>query len=192
MSKTFSTLLREIKACDVCAYHLRLPPKPVVQLNPLAKIMIIAQAPGMRARTSGLPFDDKSGDRLRSWLGVDQQVFYDETKMAFMAMGFCYPGKTSQGDLPPCQECAPLWHPQVWRFLKHVKLTLLVGSYAQRYYLPRGSVLHTVQNWRSHLPTMLPLPHPSWHNNAWIKNQPWFMHELIPELRERVRDILQI
>jgi|SRR5579871_723195 len=186
----FSSLVKDIHACDICSYHLQLPPKPVIQVHQDARIVIIAQAPGMRSRTSGKPFDDASGDRLRSWLGVDRATFYDETKFALMAMGFCYPGKTKTGDLPPCKECAPLWHPKIWSFLKDVRLTLMVGAYAQAYYLKSKSITQTVQNWRQFLPDLLPMPHPSWHNNAWLTHNPWFLSELVPTLKDLVHKSL--
>lgn len=188
--ESFSSLLKEIRACQVCAYHLRLPPKPVIQAHAAARLLIIAQAPGARARASGLPFDDPSGDRLRRWLGIDRSVFYDETRIALMPMGFCYPGSSAGGDLPPCKDCAPLWHPQVLPYLSKIRLTLLVGSYAQRYYLKGPSMTEAVKNWRAHLPKLLPLPHPSWHNNAWIKQNPWFENELLPVLKRRVKQII--
>ena len=153
--------------------------------------MIIAQAPGMLARQSGKPFDDRSGHRLRMWLGVDREQFYDETKFAMVAMGFCYPGKTAMGDLPPCEECAPIWHPQILPHLRRISLTLLVGSYALNYYLDSESVTDTVKKWRSCLPeNILPLPHPSWHNNAWLTKNPWFEKDLVPTLRKLVQTAL--
>jgi uracil-DNA glycosylase len=185
-----SQLVQEIRACEVCAFHLMVPPKPVVQFHQQAKILVIAQAPGTRARESGKPFDDKSGDRLRSWLGIDREIFYDETKLAFMPMGFCYPGKSATGDLPPCKECAPLWHPKILPHLTNVSLTLLVGTYAHRYYLKQGSVTTVMSDWRKHLPSTLPLPHPSWHNHNWLKRHPWFEEELVPTLQALVQSTL--
>lgn len=186
----FNSLLKSIRACEYCRFSLTLPPKPVVQLNPQAKILVIAQAPGIRARTSGLPFDDASGDRLRLWLGIDRQIFYDEKKMAFMPMGFCYPGTSKQGDLPPCSECAPIWHGQIIPKLSQVELILLVGSYAHNYYLNQSSLKIVMSNWRQYLPFMLPLPHPSWHNNYWLKENSWFEISLLPYLQKRVKDII--
>lgn len=186
----FISLLKEIRACNFCAYHLKVPPKPVVQLDPDAKILVIAQAPGIRARASGLPFDDASGDRLRMWLSVNRSDFYNEKKFAFMPMGFCYPGTVNGADLPPCKDCAPKWHPQILPHLSKVKLTLLVGSYAQRHYLHAQSVTNIVKNWQSYLPQFLPLPHPSWHNNAWIKRNSFFDSELLPTLKTLVAEAL--
>jgi uracil-DNA glycosylase len=190
IKKRFSVLLDEIHACDACSFHLRVPPKPIVQLHQKARILLIAQAPGTRARASGKPFDDASGNRLREWLGVDRTTFYDEKKFAMMPMGFCYPGVSKDGDLPPCKDCAPLWHPRIQPFLQSVKLTVLIGSYAHRYYLRSNSVHKTITNFREGLPHLVPLPHPSWHNNNWLRNNEWFAHELIPILRMLVKNCL--
>jgi uracil-DNA glycosylase len=189
-NKAFLTLMKDIRSCDICAYHLSLPPKPIVQLHPKAPLLIIAQAPSTKARATGLPFNDSSGDRLRSWLGIDRETFYDEKKIALMPMGFCYPGVTSGGDLPPCKDCAPFWHPKIFPLLKNIKLTILVGSYAQKYYLNQEPMTKTVKNWRRCLPQFLPLPHSSWHNNAWLKKNPWFEAELLPRLKERIKMII--
>lgn len=192
IQRSFAGLLKDVRACNACAFHLRVPPKPVVQLNQDARILVIAQAPGTRARASGKPFDDASGDRLRAWLGVSRDIFYDETKFAFMPMGFCYPGTSKGGDLPPCKECAPLWHPQITPFLKNVKLTLLIGTYAHRSYLHMNSVHQAVSNFREYLPTTLPLPHPSWHNNKWLTKNLWFQDELVPVLRALIEQHLAV
>lgn len=186
----FDNLLRSVKACQFCRYHLHLPPKPIVQLNPAAQILVIAQAPGARASAAGRPFDDASGDRLRGWLGIDKDIFYDERKMAFMPMGFCYPGTSNTGDIPPCEDCAPIWHAQIMRHLPNIELTLLVGSYSHDFYLNEKSMNNVMQNWREYLPDILPLPHPSWHNNAWLKENPWFDTVLLPYLRKRIKAIV--
>lgn len=186
----FNNLLKSIRACEFCKYHLHLPPKPIVQLNPQARLLVIAQAPGIRARTSGRPFDDSSGDRLRTWLDIDRNIFYDEKKMAFMPMGFCYPGTITSGDLPPCQECAPIWHAKIMQKLPNIELTLLVGSYSHNFYLNQKSMNEVMRNWRKYLPEILPLPHPSWHNNAWLKENPWFDLLLLPYLRERIYNLV--
>jgi uracil-DNA glycosylase len=191
LMKTFPSLLKEVHACNACADHLALPPKPVIQVHPSAKMLIIAQAPGIRARTSGLPFDDASGNRLRAWLGIDRSIFYNEKKIALMPMGFCYPGTNKNGDLPPCSACAPLWHTRLLPYLKNVTLTLLVGGYAQQFYLKTTSVTQAVQNWSSYFPKIIPLPHPSWHNNKWIKNNPWFEEQLLPKLKSQVAKIIE-
>ena len=186
----FNTLLKNLRACNFCSSYLRMPPKPIVQLDPEAPILVIAQAPGIRARTSGRPFDDSSGDKLRQWLGVSRDIFYDKKKMAFMPMGFCYPGTKTTGDRAPCQECAPIWHPQILPRLKNTQLTLLVGSYAHKFYLRQDSVTSVMNNWRKYLPDLLPLPHPSWHNYAWINNNPWFERSVLPYLKKRITEII--
>ena len=188
-SRSMLPLLQEIRSCEACASYLKLPPKPVVQLDALARVLVIAQAPGARARASGRPFDDPSGDRLRTWLGIDREQFYDPTRFAFMPMGFCYPGSAEGGDLPPCKDCAPRWHPRITPHLTNVKLTLLVGSYAHRYYLQSTSVTEAVKSFRQCLPSKMPLPHPSWHNTNWLKNNPWFLQELVPELKALIKEI---
>jgi uracil-DNA glycosylase len=156
--------------------------------------MIIGQAPGTRVHETGIPWNDPSGERLRQWLGLDPERFYDQTKIAIVPMGFCYPGREPKGgDKPPRPECAPLWHPPLRAALKGIGLTLLVGLYAQRRYLgPRrkASLTETVRAWRDYLPEELPLPHPSWRNTAWLKRNPWFEAELVPELQTRVGALL--
>jgi len=188
----FKLFLQNIRSCTYCSDYLKLKPKPIVQLNPKAKLLVIAQAPGQKARTRGRPFDDASGDRLRQWLGIDREFFYDEDKLAFMPMGFCYPGKSNTGDLPPCQECAPIWHHQILLRLTHIQLTLLVGTYAHEYYLNKSSLNTTMTHWHNYLPNFLPLPHPSWHNNLWLKNNLWFESGLVPYLQKRVKEIFNI
>lgn len=185
-------LLARARACTLCAPVLPLGPRPVIRGTPSARLMIISQAPGTRVHETGLSFNDPSGDRLRDWLGIDRETFYDERRIAIMPMGFCYPGRDPKGgDLPPRPECAPLWHPSLRPAFTGVELTLLVGSYAQRRYLPRGrSMTETVAAWRDFLPEFLPLPHPSWRNTAWIRRNPWFERALLPELRRRVAALL--
>lgn len=190
-SKSFVVLKNDIKNCRTCAHYLQVPPKPVVQIHPDARILVISQAPGTRARDSGKPFFDASGDRLRGWLGVDRGIFYNEKLFACMPMGFCYPGKSGGGDLPPCRDCAPLWHPKILDHLTKIELTLYVGSYALNYYCNSTSMTKTVCEWREHFPTHLPLPHPSWHNNAWLGKHSWFMEEVVPALQKRVHQILK-
>ncbi len=187
-----AALLREIRACSVCAAHLPLEPRPVLRAKASARLLIIGQAPGTKVHESGIPWNDRSGDRLRDWLQLDHALFYDESRVAIMPMGFCYPGvDRNGGDLPPRKECAPLWHARVMQRLPNIELTLLVGSYAQAYYVRRQATMTaTVQAWRQCLPSYLPLPHPSWRNTAWIKRNPWFERELLPELRVRLRKLL--
>ena len=190
----FTALLGEVRACRVCAEHLPLGPRPVLRAAPSARLMIIGQAPGTRVHESGIPWKDRSGDRLREWLAVDSETFYDETRLAIVPMGFCYPGVEPRGgDKPPRPECAPLWHPPLLAGLPKVELTLLVGLYAQGHYLGKArkkSLTETVRAWRDYGPRYLPLPHPSWRNTAWIKKNPWFEAELLPELRRRVAALL--
>jgi uracil-DNA glycosylase len=188
-------LLREIRACRVCAGHLPLGPRPVLRVNPSARLLIIGQAPGTKVHETGIPWNDRSGDRLRDWLRLDRETFYDETRIAVMPMGFCYPGVDANGgDRPPRKECAPLWHARVLALLPRIELVLLVGGYAQKHYLGArcgASMSATVQTWREHAPRFIPLPHPSWRNTGWLKRNPWFEAELLPELRERVQGLLQ-
>lgn len=196
MSKSkLETLLAEVRACRICEADLPLGPRPVVRAKRSAQIIIIGQAPGTRVHESGVPWDDRSGDRLREWLGVDKETFYDEGRIAIMPMGFCYPGVLDRGgDKPPRPECAPQWHPPLLKALPNISLTLLVGSYAQPYYLGNRSaktMTETVRNWRDYLPDIIPTPHPSWRTTGWARKNPWFEAELLPELRSRVRELLQ-
>jgi uracil-DNA glycosylase len=183
----FDRLRAEIRACTLCAAELPLGARPVVRGLPSARLLIISQAPGTRVHETGLSFNDRSGDRLREWLGLDRDEFYDESRVAIMPMGFCYPGRLPNGgDAPPRRECAPRWHPGFRAFLPEIRLTLLVGSYAIHHYLGPGSMTETVARWREFLPDALPLPHPSWRTTGWAKRNPWFEAELLPELRARV------
>jgi uracil-DNA glycosylase len=187
-------LVREIRACTVCAPYLPLGPRPVVHVAATARVLIISQAPGTRVHETGISFNDRSGDRLRDWLGIDRATFYDDSRVAVMGMGFCYPGVDRLGgDLPPRPECAPLWHPRLLPLLPDIGLTLLVGSYAMDRYLgePRGTAMTaTVARWRDYLPTRCPLPHPSWRNTGWLKRNPWFEQETLPALRAQVAAML--
>jgi uracil-DNA glycosylase len=183
------------RACRVCAAHLPLGPRPVLRARGSARLLIVGQAPGTRVHETGVPWNDPSGDRLRDWLDLDRPAFYDEAQIAIVPMGFCYPGRDAHGgDRPPRPECAPLWHPPLRAALPGIELTLLVGGYAQRYYLGRGrraSLTETVRAWRDYLPAFLPLPHPSWRNTAWLRKNPWFEADLVPELRRRVAGLLE-
>jgi uracil-DNA glycosylase len=193
-ARALAPLLQEIRRCRICAAHLPLGPRPVLRVRPSAQLLIIGQAPGTKVHASGIPWNDRSGDRLRDWLAVDRDVFYDERRLAVMPMGFCYPGVDANGgDRPPRPECAPRWHAQVLARLPRIELMLLVGSYAQAYYLGkqrRATMSETVQAWRDYAPDYLPLPHPSWRNTGWLKRNPWFERELVPELRARVHALL--
>jgi uracil-DNA glycosylase len=183
--------LKEIRACTICAPHLPHGVRPVVQMGRGARILVAGQAPGRRVHESGLPFDDPSGDRLREWMGVDRDTFYDPERLAIVPMGFCYPGTGSSGDLPPRPECAPAWRERALKELKNVELTIVLGKYALEYHLGRkDSVTAAVEAWRETWPTCVPLPHPSPRNRRWISSRPWFERELLPELRRRVREVL--
>lgn len=192
---TLKSVLKDARACTLCAHELPLGPRPVMRAAAGARLLIIGQAPGTKVHETGVPWNDRSGDRLRDWLNVDRETFYDESRIAIIPMGFCYPGRDAKGgDLPPRKECAPTWHPCLMPLLPKVGLTLLVGSYAQAYYLKsrrKGTLTETVAAWRDYLPEFLPLPHPSWRNTAWLKKHPWFERELVPELRKRVRALLR-
>ncbi len=187
-------LLREIAACRVCAAALPRAPRPVLRAGATARLLIVGQAPGTRAHDSGLPWNDASGDRLRGWLGLDRARFYDRARIALMPVGFCYPGVLPRGgDKPPRPECAPLWHDRLRAEMAGVRLTLLVGGYAQRRYLGARcgrTVTETVAAWRDHLPERLPTPHPSWRTTAWQRRNPWFERDLLPELRARVNALI--
>jgi uracil-DNA glycosylase len=192
MSAALNALVSEIRACRACA--LPHAPRPVVWVHPKARILIAGQAPGRRVHESGVPWDDPSGDRLRAWLEMDRAAFYDKTRIAVAAMGFCYPGAVKGADLPPRRECAPLWRPKLLPLLKNVRLTLLVGAYAQRYHLgeaAKPTLGETVRAWRDYPSDVAPLPHPSWRNSAWLKRNPWFEAELLPDLRARVSSVLR-
>lgn len=193
-AETLDDLLAELRACRVCAAHLPLGPRPVVRGLPSARLLIISQAPGTRVHETGLSFNDRSGDRLRDWLGIDRATFYDERRVAIMPMGFCYPGRDAKGgDLPPRPECPPLWHARVLAQWPAIELTLLVGSYAIEYYMPavrRQSMTETVKAWRAAPPGILPLPHPSWRTTLWERQNPWFRRTLVPALRRRVAALL--
>ena len=206
MADDLARLLAEIRACRVCVEQPRgapLPhaPRPVLRAAASARIAICGQAPGTRVHASGVPFLDPSVDRLRGWMGVSPEEFYDETRVAIVPMGFCFPGLDSAGsDRPPRRECAPLWRERVLAALPRLELVLLVGSYAQHWHVPatrRSSMTDTVRGWRQiadvpDAPRLIPLPHPSWRNNAWIKRNPWFEEELLPVLRADVRRLLDL
>ena len=188
-------LLAEIRNCSVCTEHLALGPRPIVAADPKAKIAIIGQAPGTKVHATGVPWDDPSGRQLRKWLGVSEEVFYDETKIALIPMGFCYPGKGTSGDLPPRPECAPLWHRPLWELMPKIELSILIGMYAQKYYL-RGkaekTLTATVKAYERYLPKQLPLPHPSPRNRFWLSKNPWFAETVVPKLQKQVMEILKV
>jgi len=184
------TLIRQARECRVCAPHLPLGPRPVFLVGKGARLMIVGQAPGRRVHQTGIPWNDPSGDRLRAWLRMDRAQFYDARRVAIVPTGLCYPGSGERGDLPPRPECAPLWQPRFRAALPGIRLTLLVGMHAQAYFLGRRrkkSLAQTVRAWREYLPEFFPLPHPSPRNRLWMKNNPWFVKEVLPALRRRVR-----
>jgi uracil-DNA glycosylase len=189
---TLEALLREVRACTACAEHLPLGPNPVLRAGPTARILIVGQAPGTRVHHTGIPWNDPSGDRLRDWLQFDRALFYNSARVAIIPMGFCYPGKGASGDLPPRPECAPLWHPRLLAELPDLQLKLLVGKYAQDYYLGtrRQSLAVTVRHFEQYLPEFFPLPHPSPRNIRWFRNHPWFEAEILPALQARISTII--
>lgn len=187
-----TSLLTEVRQCTLCAPHLPLGPRPVLQARASARILIAGQAPGRKVHASGVPFSDASGDRLRDWLGMPSEVFYDPARVAIVPMGFCYPGTGKSGDLPPRPECARTWRARVLQGLPRLQLTLAIGQYALAYHWPGPavSVTQAVQAWRTQWPAVVPLPHPSPRNNGWLRHNPWFEAELLPELRRQVAAIL--
>jgi uracil-DNA glycosylase len=186
---SLTDLLAEISQCQHCASKLPHTPRPVVRVAKTASILVIGQAPGSRVHASGTPWDDPSGERLRDWMGVDSETFYDTSRIAIMPMGFCYPGKGKSGDLPPRPECAPLWHERLLQSLPGIQLTLLIGSYAQNYYLDKthSTLTARVAAWQDYMPNYLPLVHPSPRNTHWLQKNPWFQAELIPALRDIIK-----
>ncbi|TCK33488.1 uracil-DNA glycosylase [Paraburkholderia sp. BL8N3] len=182
-------LLTEIRACQVCQKDLPLGPRPLLQFASDSRILIVGQAPGMKAHLSGVPWADASGERLRDWLGIGPSTFYDASMFAIVPMGFCYPGRGRGGDNPPRPECAPLWLDEILNQLANIQLTLLIGSYAQARFLGRTrrlSLTETVAAWREYAPRFIPLPHPSPRNQAWFKRHGWFHTDIVPVIRERV------
>lgn len=187
---SLDAILADARACTACD-GLPLGPLPLVRAGVSARLLIISQAPGTKAHASGLSFDDPSGDRLRDWLGMERDMFYDAARVAIMPMGFCYPGRLPRGgDAPPRPECAPLWHGPILAAMPDIRLTLYVGSYAIRSFLPGyASMTEAVADWRAHGVGSLPLPHPSWRTTGWEKKNPWFTMELLPALRGRLGDL---
>jgi len=187
-------LLGKVRACTACAAHLPLGPRPVVRVGPAARVLIIGQAPGTKVHQTGVPWNDPSGDRLREWLKVARDAFYDTGRFAIMPMGFCYPGRDARGgDAPPRPECAPLWHTRIKALLPGIRLTLLVGRYSQAYYLGTESqpLADTVRDWRRFVAQgFFPLPHPSPRNRLWLKQRPWFEKQVVPALRRAVNSAL--
>lgn len=187
------TLRRDVSACRTCEAHLPHGCRPVVQISSTAQILIIGQAPGSKVHASGTPWDDRSGDRLCDWTGLRRDQLHDPAMVAIVPMGFCYPGKASGGDKPPRRECAPQWHERILKALPEVRLTLLVGTFAQAHYLPETKALtltERVANWRDYLPSF-PLPHPSWRSTIFMRDNPWFEAEVLPELQRRITQLIR-
>lgn len=190
--RAYAETIARVRACTLCAAHLPLGPRPVFRVSPTARLLIIGQAPGTKVHETGVPWNDRSGDRLRQWMGLDRDSFYDESRIAIVPTGLCYPGRLPQGgDAPPRPECAKLWHPVLLDLLPAVELTLLVGSHAQAHVLGkrrRATMTETVQSFAEYLPRFLPLPHPSWRTTGWQRRNPWFDSELLPILRGKTRE----
>ncbi|RBI70294.1 uracil-DNA glycosylase family protein [Roseovarius sp. TE539] len=192
-----SDLVNQIRSCRLCAARFAVTetahePRPVVWLHPSARVLVAGQAPGLRVHASGRPFDDPSGRRLRAWMGLSEREFYDKSRVAIVPMAFCFPGYDTRGaDLPPPRVCGETWHDSVMDILENIELTLVVGAHAHRYHLgTRQSVTETVRTWRAHAPKVFPLPHPSWRNTGWLKKNPWFERDLLPEMRDRVQEVM--
>lgn len=185
-------LLREVRACRHCEASLPLGPNPVLRAGATARVVIVGQAPGTKVHATGIPWDDPSGVRLRQWLAIEAEQFYDESRIAIVPMGFCYPGKGKSGDLPPAPDCAPLWHERLFELMPHLELVLLVGSYAQNHYLGRSreTLTQRVQRWPDFGPRYFPLPHPSPRNTLWLRRNPWFESEVVPALRDAMGQVL--
>lgn len=191
-SPALDELIGRIKNCTLCEPHLPLGANPVFTAHANAEILIVGQAPGTKVHNTNIPWNDPSGDRLRDWLQVDRSTFYNPKKFAIVPMGFCYPGKGKSGDLPPRPECAPTWHNQLLEKLPNIRLTLLIGSYAQNYYLGKNkkrTLTETVKSYEDYLPNYFPLPHPSPRNRLWLKKNPWFEETIIPKLRQQTEGL---
>lgn len=190
---TFDSLVAEVRACRVCARYLPLGPRPIFQIGRKARILIAGQAPGRKVAETGVPFDDPSGDRLRDWMGITREAFYDPEKVAILPIGFCYPGKAESGDRPPRHECPPLWRKRLLEQLPALQLTLAIGQYAQAWHLGgrrKANLTDTVRDWRAFGPTLVPLPHSSPRNNPWLAANPWFAGEVLPTLKQRVKALV--
>jgi len=193
MTQTLTQLTKEIKSCRICAKHLPLGPRPVIQVSVQAKILIVGQAPGSKVHETGVLFDDPSGERLRQWMGIDASVFYNPKKIAIVPMGFCYPGAGRSGDLPPRPECADTWREQLLALMPNIQFTLVIGQYAQKWHLgalQKVSLTETVRAWREYAPRLMALPHPSPRNNIWLKKNEWFQTDILPYLRAHISQLL--
>ncbi|MEK9628357.1 MAG: uracil-DNA glycosylase family protein [Nitrospinota bacterium] len=190
---TIAVLRKNIKACTICAEHLPFPPKPVFSFSQKSKILVVGQAPGTRVHESGIPWNDPSGDRLREWMQVSREQFYDTKYFSIVPMAFCYPGKGKSGDLPPRPECAENWMQPILDKIPKIKLILLIGQYSQGWFLKdqkKSTLTDTVKNWKMYLPNYFVLPHPSPRNNIWLKKNPWFEKQLVPKLRKKVKELI--
>ena len=186
-------LIENISKCTICSEHLELGPRPVINVDAKSRIVIIGQAPGLAVHKTGIPWDDKSGENLRDWLGIEKEAFYDGKQIGIVPMGFCYPGKGKTGDLPPRKECAPQWHTPLFNEMQHVELTILIGMYAQNYYLGnerKRTLTETVKNYKAYLPKYFVLPHPSPRNNIWQAKNAWFKKDVLPDLKSLVKELL--
>lgn len=192
MTESFKHLLARVRSCTLCAAELKEGVRPVVQAHPLATILIAGQAPGAKVHATGIPFNDPSGDRLREWMGIERDTFYDEKRIAIIPMGFCYPGKGKSGDLPPQAICSKTWREELLLSLPNIRLTLAIGQYAQAWHLDqqKENLTETVKAWADYGEQTIPLPHPSPRNNIWLKKNPWFETEVLPQLKKRVKDAL--
>ena len=192
-NRELDVIVSDVRKCTLCEPDLPLGARPVLQVDDQAKILIAGQAPGIRVHKSGIPFTDPSGDRLRQWMGVDKDTFYDATKIAILPMGFCYPGTGKSGDLPPRPECAKTWRAEILAAMPNIELILVIGIYAQKWHMgdvKQKNLTETVKNWRDYWPERLPLPHPRPGNNIWLKKNPWFEQEVIPHLQARVAQLM--
>ena len=191
--RSLDTLLAAVRNCRACEQHLPLGARPVLRAHGAARILIVGQAPGLRVHTTGIPWDDASGQRLREWMGVNRDTFYDETRIAIIPMGYCYPGRGEDGDMAPRRECAELWLDRLLAELPRIELTLLIGQYAQRHFLRnhrKRSLAETTRNWQDYSPQYIPLPHPSPRNQPWFKRHPWFAQQLLPVLQARIETLV--
>lgn len=194
-SRPLDVLLGAVRACRACELHLPLGPRPVLQAGATARILVVGQAPGLRVHNSGIPWDDPSGERLRTWMGVSKEAFYDASRIAIIPMGYCYPGRGAGGDLPPRRECAQLWLDQLLGMLPMIEVTLLIGQHAQRHFLGsrrKRSMAATIGAWAEYTPQYIPLPHPSPRNTPWFQRHPGFERQLLPELRSRIAELLSL
>jgi uracil-DNA glycosylase len=191
--RTLDSLLKAVRGCRACEAHLPLGPRPVLRAGKTARILVVGQAPGVRVHTTGIPWGDPSGERLRAWMGVNTDIFYDESRIAIIPMGYCYPGRGNDGDMPPRRECASLWLDHLLAKLPQIELTLLIGQYAQRHFLAsrrKPSLAETAKAWREYAPQYIPLPHPSPRNQPWFKRHAWFEEQLVPMLQSRIKTLL--